>query len=146
MEQEFHYMPNGLQNTQQECTQFSRIVGEDEKAIQEKNLLHFSKERPSKLEKGYSQDLVKQTVVSSFRIVGQQLDKLLYNQPINQLLHLTLAISPDTDKLTFLNPLSPHYALKHHFTSLKIDLIFLQQRVLEGKFPRTGLPIHEHFL
>ena len=25
-----------------------------------------------------------------------------------------------------LNPLSPHDALKHHFTSLKIDLIFLQ--------------------
>ena len=34
-----------------------------------------------------------------------------------------------------LNPLSPHDALKHHFTSLKTDLIFLQQRVLERKFP-----------
>ena len=33
------------------------------------------------------------------------------------------------------NPLSPHDALKHHFTSLKTDLIFLQQRVLERKFP-----------
>ena len=30
-----------------------------------------------------------------------------------------------------LNPLSPHDALKHHFTSLKTDLIFLQPRVLE---------------
>ena len=29
------------------------------------------------------------------------------------------------------NPLSPHNALKHHFTSLKTDLILLQQRVLE---------------
>ena len=36
---------------------------------------------------------------------------------------------------THLNPLSPHDALKHHFTSLKTDLIFLQPRVLEGKFP-----------
>ena len=33
------------------------------------------------------------------------------------------------------NPLSPHDALKHHFTSLKTDLIFLQPRVLEQKFP-----------
>ena len=29
------------------------------------------------------------------------------------------------------NPLSPHDALKHHFTALKTDLIFLQPRVLE---------------
>ena len=35
----------------------------------------------------------------------------------------------------FINPLSPHDALKHHFTSLKTDLIFLQPRVLERKFP-----------
>ena len=34
-----------------------------------------------------------------------------------------------------LNPLSPHDALRHHFTSLKTDLIFLQPRVLERKFP-----------
>ena len=33
-----------------------------------------------------------------------------------------------------LNPLSPHDALKHHFTSLKRDLIFLQLRGLEGIF------------
>ena len=33
------------------------------------------------------------------------------------------------------NPLSPHDALKHHFTSVKTDLIFLQLRVLERKFP-----------
>ena len=33
------------------------------------------------------------------------------------------------------NPLSPHDALKHHFTSLKTYLIFLQPRVLERKFP-----------
>ena len=31
--------------------------------------------------------------------------------------------------------LSPHDALKHHFTSLKTDLIFLQLTVLEGIFP-----------
>ena len=33
--------------------------------------------------------------------------------------------------------LSPHDALKHHFTSLKTDLIFIQTRVLERKFPRN---------
>ena len=32
------------------------------------------------------------------------------------------------------NPFSPHDALKHHFTSLKTDLIFLQPGVLERKF------------
>ena len=35
----------------------------------------------------------------------------------------------------YINPLSPHDELKHRFTSLKTDLIFLQQRVLERKFP-----------
>ena len=34
-----------------------------------------------------------------------------------------------------INPLSPHDAFKHHFTSLKTDLIFLQLGVLEQKFP-----------
>ena len=34
-----------------------------------------------------------------------------------------------------INPFSPHDALKHHFTSLKTHLIFLQQRVLEQKLP-----------
>ena len=33
------------------------------------------------------------------------------------------------------NPLSPHDALKYHLTSLKTDLIFIQPRVLERKFP-----------
>ena len=33
------------------------------------------------------------------------------------------------------NLLSPHDALKHHFTSLKTDLIFLEPRILEQKFP-----------
>ena len=45
-----------------------------------------------------------------------------------------------------LNPLSPHDALKHHFTSLKTDLIFPQQRVLERNFHETNLPIHGNFL
>ena len=44
------------------------------------------------------------------------------------------------------NPLSPHDALKHHFTCLKTDIIFLQSRVLERKFPETGLPIHGNLL
>ena len=30
-----------------------------------------------------------------------------------------------------ITPLSPHDALKYHFTSMKTDLIFLQPRVLE---------------
>ena len=38
---------------------------------------------------------------------------------------------------TQINPLSPHDALKHHFTSLKTDLIFLHSRVLERKFSRN---------
>ena len=36
------------------------------------------------------------------------------------------------------NPLSPHDALKHHFTSLKTDLIFLQLGVLEQNVHETG--------
>ena len=36
-----------------------------------------------------------------------------------------------------INPLNPHDALKHHFTSLRTDLIFLQLRVLERKFPSS---------
>ena len=39
-------------------------------------------------------------------------------------------------QLALVNPLSPHNALKHHFTSLKTDLIFPQPGVLERKFPR----------
>ena len=46
---------------------------------------------------------------------------------------LTLCLLITT--IFFINPLSPHDALKHHFTSLKTDLIFLQSRVLEQKFP-----------
>ena len=42
----------------------------------------------------------------------------------------------DNDKSLYsFNPLNPHDALKHHFTTLKTDLIFLQLMVLEGKFP-----------
>ena len=37
--------------------------------------------------------------------------------------------------VAILNPLSPHDALKHHFTSLKTDLIFLPLTGLEQKFP-----------
>ena len=43
------------------------------------------------------------------------------------------------------NPLSPHDAIKHHFTSLKTDLIFLQLRVLEYISHETVLPIHGNF-
>ena len=38
----------------------------------------------------------------------------------------------------FVNPLSPHDALKHHFTSLKTDLIFLQLRILEWIFSKNS--------
>ena len=34
-------------------------------------------------------------------------------------------------KSILVNPLSPNDALKHHFTSLKTNLIFLQLKVLE---------------
>ena len=46
------------------------------------------------------------------------------------------------------NPLSPHDALKHHFTSLKTDLMFLQLTVRfeDKKLHETGLPIHGNFL
>ena len=37
------------------------------------------------------------------------------------------------------NPLNPHDALKHYFTSLKTDFIFQQLRGLEGKFPWNRL-------
>ena len=37
-------------------------------------------------------------------------------------------------QIVHINPLSSQDALKHHFTSLKTDLIFLQPRVLERKF------------
>ena len=47
--------------------------------------------------------------------------------------------------LVCLNPLTPHDALKHHFTSLKTDLIFLQLGILEYIFHETVLPIHGNF-
>ena len=51
----------------------------------------------------------------------------------------------DSGEMT-INPFSPHDALKHHFTSLKTDLIFLQQGDLERNFHETNLPIHGNFL
>ena len=47
----------------------------------------------------------------------------------------SLALLNQVQILKLINPLSPHDALKHHFTSLKTDLIFLQPRVLKRKFP-----------
>ena len=44
-------------------------------------------------------------------------------------------VQVDTNYLYLFNPLSPRDALKHHFTSLKTDLISLQLGVLERKFP-----------
>ena len=41
--------------------------------------------------------------------------------------------------LGHLNHLSHHHALKHHFTSLKADLILLQPKVLERKSPWNWL-------
>ena len=43
------------------------------------------------------------------------------------------------------NPLSPQDALKHHFTFLKTDLIFLQIRVLEWNFPCDWFTNSWHF-
>ena len=50
--------------------------------------------------------------------------------------HCLLCVSNganDASQTPALNLLSPHDALKHHFTSLKTDLIFLQPWVLERK-------------
>ena len=44
------------------------------------------------------------------------------------------------------NPLGPHDALKHHFKSLKTDLIILQPRVLERNIHKTNLTTHGDFL
>ena len=44
------------------------------------------------------------------------------------------------------NPLSPHDALKHHFTSLKTYLIFLQLGAYNENCHETGLPILGNFL
>ena len=45
----------------------------------------------------------------------------------------------------WLNPLSPHDALKHHFTFLKTYLIFLQLGVSEWISPWNCLPTHGNF-
>ena len=50
-------------------------------------------------------------------------------------LPLPLSFFNSSQTTSDLNPLSPHDALKHHFTSLKLYLIFRQLRVLERKFP-----------
>ena len=67
-------------------------------------------------------------------------DLLLYKKCTKDTIHTDMEhYSRDTtDTLcvfNFLNPLSPHDEIKHHFTSLKTDLIFLQPMVLERKFP-----------
>ena len=66
-----------------------------------------------------------------------------FHRPLTSLRrHLTLLLAYKGLRITLqcppfspVNPLSPHDAIKHLFTSLKTDLIFLQQRVLERKFP-----------
>ena len=59
--------------------------------------------------------------------------------------YLSIALSLKWYLLVFIiNPLSPHDASKHHFTSLKTDLIFLQLAALEN-FHEIGLPIHGNF-
>ena len=45
-------------------------------------------------------------------------------------------------KIQPFTPLSPRDELKHHFTSLKTDLIFLQPGFLSENFDEIGLPIH----
>ena len=50
------------------------------------------------------------------------------SDPVQRQVLLLLHTQPD---YCTLNPLSPHDALKHHFTSLKTDLIFLQLGGLE---------------
>ena len=45
--------------------------------------------------------------------------------------YLSCGFHHHKSQITSVNPLSPHDALKHHFTSLKTDLIFLQLWVLK---------------
>ena len=56
---------------------------------------------------------------------------------INHLLRLLIIRGHKYPRLSSITPypLSPHDALKHHFKSLKTDLILLQPRVLERKLP-----------
>ena len=48
--------------------------------------------------------------------------------------HICQPFSPYHTEIFLFNPLSPLVALKHHFTFLKTDLVFLQQRVSERNF------------
>ena len=60
---------------------------------------------------------------------GSTLDVRIYRRHI-----LTTKVDPRAvrvDVFQPFNPLGPHDALKHHFTSLKTYLIFLQLGVLE---------------
>ena len=48
-----------------------------------------------------------------------------------------------------INPLSPHDASKHHFTSMKTNLFFFRPEVLKRKClfsAETILTIHDNFL
>ena len=46
-----------------------------------------------------------------------------------------LVVDEDGNVKSGLKGLSPYDAIKHNFTSMKTDLIFLQLTVLEWKFP-----------
>ena len=46
-----------------------------------------------------------------------------------------VSMQNEREKALTLNPLSPHDALKHHFTSLKTDLIFPKTRGFRINFP-----------
>ena len=53
------------------------------------------------------------------------------NLTIDNMLRITQLKSNDLKHSRYINPLSPHDALKHHFTSLKKKKKFLQPRILE---------------
>ena len=60
---------------------------------------------------------------------------MVYNLRGTEILFCCLHPYVKTDDSVSIIPLSPHDALKHHFTSLKTDLIFLQLEGLERRFP-----------
>ena len=60
-----HAKWSNFASTQKKSTKFSGMLGEDEKMIREKFFVIFFIERPSKLKKVNSQDLVKQTVLET---------------------------------------------------------------------------------
>ena len=73
------------------------------------------------------------TSPGTWRPVAHTHVRLASPQPPTRIIYITITIT--IHMYYIINPLSLHDALKLHFTSLKTVLGFLQQRILERKFP-----------